>query len=89
MTYNELAEIKFRQGRVLYSDVQSRETVLELWGGSTKHPDSIFRFSDFQKSEWHPEHTQLFQWVLECASKLPHPFHAASLARWALDTLAE
>lgn len=85
MTYNELAELKFRQGRVLYSDVQTHETILELWGGSTKHPDSIFHFSDFQKSPYYEEHTQIFQWLLECASKLTHPFHAASLARWALE----
>ena len=30
------------QGRKLYSRIEDRETILELWGGSTKHPDSIF-----------------------------------------------
>ncbi len=31
----------------LYSRLADRETVLELWGGSTKHPDITFTFSDY------------------------------------------
>lgn len=58
--------------------------VLELWGGSTKHPDSIFYFEDFQKSEFVDEEYQVFQWLLECASKLTFPFHAKQLAEYAL-----
>ena len=58
--------------------------VLELWGGSTKHPDSIFQFEDFQKSEFVDEEYQVFQWLLECASKLTFPFHAKQLAEYAL-----
>ena len=30
----------------LYSRISDHETVLELWEASTKHPDSIFFFSD-------------------------------------------
>ena len=37
--------------RKLYSRVKDHETVLELWGASTKHPDSVFYFSDFKLSE--------------------------------------
>lgn len=59
--------------------------VLELWGGSTKHPDSIFHFEDFQKSEFVDEEHQVFQWLLECASKLTFPFHAKQLAEYALE----
>ena len=58
--------------------------VLELWGGSTKHPDSIFHFEDFQKREVVDEEYQVFQWLLECASKLTFPFHAKQLAEYAL-----
>ena len=32
----------------LYSRISDHETVLELWGASTKHPDSVFYFSDFK-----------------------------------------
>lgn len=58
--------------------------VLELWGGSTKHPDSVFHFEDFKKSEFVDEEHQVFQWLLECASKLTFPFHAKELAEYAL-----
>ena len=68
----------------LYSRVSDHETILELWGASTKHPDSIFFFSKFQKSDWFSEHKQIFQWLLECASKLSWPIHAYELTAWAL-----
>lgn len=88
MTYMELAPIWLDQAPRLYSNVRTHDTVLELWGGSTKHPDSVFYFSAFQKTDLYPERVQVFQWVLECASKLTHPFHAAGLARWALENLS-
>ena len=61
------------------------DKILELWGASTKHPDSLFRFSDFKKVEFIDEKYQVFQWVLECASKLTWPQHAKELAEWALE----
>ena len=64
----------------LYSRISDHETVLELWGASTKHPDSIFYFSDFEKCPFINEQAQVFQWMLECASKLNFPFHAYDLA---------
>ena len=36
----------------LYSRISDHETILELWGASTKHPDSVFYFSDFKISAW-------------------------------------
>ena len=57
---------------------------LELWGASTKHPDSIFHMKDFQLQEGIDEEYQVFQWLLECASKLTWPFHAKQLAEYAL-----
>ena len=61
-----------------------KDITLELWGASTKHPDSKFYFSDFQKSPFVEEKHQDFQWLLECASKLTFPMHAKELAEFAL-----
>lgn len=77
-------EQKFTQGTVLYKNDED-DYVLELWGGSTKHPDSIFHFSDFDKVNYLSDEAQLFQWICECASKLALPFHAVSLVKWALE----
>ena len=67
----------------LYSNVETKDTILELWGGSTKHPDCRFFFSKFEKSLWADNHQQVFQWLLECASKLNFPFHAYQLMKFA------
>lgn len=67
----------------LYSNVKTKDTILELWGGSTKHPDSRFNFKNFKKSMWADEDKQIFQWLLECASKLNFPFHAYQLMKFA------
>ena len=69
----------------LYSRVADHETVLELWEASTKHPDSVFYFSKFEKSPYINEGIQVFQWMLECASKLTWPFHAHALANKAME----
>ena len=58
---------------------------LELWGASTKHPDSVYWFKDFNKVDFLDEECQVFQWLLECASKLTWPFHAKELAEYALE----
>lgn len=60
------------------------ERVLELWAASTKHPDSVFYFSEFKKCEFIDEEHQVFQWLLECASTLTFPFHAKELVEYAL-----
>lgn len=57
---------------------------LELWGASTKHPDSIFRFSNFHRTPYIDEKYQVFQWLLECASKLAWPDNAKELTEYAL-----
>ena len=38
---------------------------------------------DFKKSIWVDEENQIFQWLLECASKLNFPFHAYQLMKFA------
>ena len=72
------------QPYVLYSRISDHETILELWGASTKHPDSMFRFSNFKTCDWFPKDRQIFQWILECASKLSWPIHARDLTDFAL-----
>ena len=58
--------------------------ICELWDGSTKHPDSIFYYDEFKKNEFLPDEYQVFQWLLECASKLTWPFHAKELVDYAI-----
>ena len=69
----------------LYSRLSDHETVLELWGASTKHPDSIYYFSDFRKTDFIPAKEQIFPWLLECASRLMFPFHSYCLASFAME----
>lgn len=69
----------------LYSRLSDHDTILELWGASTKHPDSIFYFSDFKKTEFFEPEDQIFQWLLECASRLIFPVHAYELTQFAIE----
>ena len=66
----------------LYSDINTHETILECWGGSTKHPDVVFYFSKFHLSGWVNPEFQTVPWILECASKMNLPYHSYSLAKW-------
>ena len=72
-------------GMVLYSRLEDRETVFELWGASTKHPDSMFYFSDFKKSEWYDETRQIVPWLFECASRMSWYFNSISIAQFAME----
>lgn len=82
-------EDKFRQGTVVYKNDEGNY-VLELWGGSTKHPDCVFHMEDFEVAPWVDKNDeevmrgQVFQWLLECASKLMLPMSAQALAEYAL-----
>ena len=69
----------------LYSRLSDHETILELWGGSTKHPDVIFYFSNYELSEWYEPEDQTIPWIFECASRLNIPYHSYQLAKWACD----
>lgn len=73
---------------VLYSRLSDKETIFETWGASTKHPDAIFHFSDFDLSPYFDAKEQIIPWLLECASKMTFPRHSAWIAMWALE-LAE
>lgn len=72
-------------GYKLYSVIDTHDTILELWGGSTKHPDSVFHFSDFKLCDWFEPNQQIVPWIFECASKLNFPVHAYFLANWACE----
>ena len=69
----------------LYSRISDHETILELWEASTKHPDSVFYFSDFRKTSFIPAKEQIFPWLLECSSKLTWVFHSYCLASFAME----
>lgn len=63
----------------------NEDLTLEIWGASTKHPDSKFYFSDFQKTELFSEDVQIFQWLCECASKMTFPWTAKKIVEYALE----
>lgn len=73
----------------LYSRLNDHETILECWGASTKHPDSVFHFSDFLLSEWFEPEAQIVPWLFECASKMNIPYHSYDLAKWACERYEE
>lgn len=58
---------------------------LEVWGSSTKHPDAKFCFADFEKTPLFEEKYQIFQWLLECASKMTFPSTAKQIAELAFE----
>lgn len=57
--------------------------ICELWGASTKHPDSVFNMKNFKKTDFIEDKYQVYQWLLQCASKLTFPFHAKELVDYA------
>ena len=81
-------EEKFRKGIVVYKDEED-DYVCELWGASTKHPDSIFHMNgdgEYKKSGlYEDDKYEVFQWLLWIASNLTFYFHAYSLASYAME----
>lgn len=72
----------FKSGIILKKT--DNDYILELWGASTKHPDSVFRYSEWEnKSEYFEDRYQIYQWLLNCASRLSFPFHAKNLVDYA------
>ena len=63
-----------------YDENNKKDLTLEVWSSSTKHPDAKFYFSDFEKSMWVDDECQIFQWLLECASKMNFPTTAKQIA---------
>jgi len=69
----------------LYSRLSDHETVFEIWSSSTKHPDTTFYFSDFKKSPCADEPSQIFPWLLECASKMIFLHSSWRIANFAME----
>jgi hypothetical protein len=59
------------------------DLVCECWGGSTKHPDTVYHFSDFEKSPYVIDIYQVFQWLCEIASKQMFVPHAVEIMDYA------
>lgn len=72
-----MAELKIYE---CYDGENKKDLTLEVWSSSTKYPDAKFYFNDFAKSEWVLEEHQVFQWLLECASKMRFPSTAKEIA---------
>lgn len=68
--------------KVIYN-AEKKDYRLELWEASTKHPDSVFWYSDFKKVDFIEDKYQVYQWLLYCASMLTFPFHAMELVDYA------
>jgi hypothetical protein len=66
----------------LYTDIKSKETYLELWGSSTKHPDSRFCFSTFECSPYTSKEWNIPAWIYWCASRMAFPWDSDTLARF-------
>ena len=77
----------------LYSRISDHETILELWASSTKHPDSVFYFSDFEIPKGFEGDLSdpifIYQWLIECASKLTWWFHTRELVDFANESFDE
>lgn len=63
-----------------YDENNKKDLTLEVWSSSTKYPDAKFYFSNFKKSLWVNDEHQVFQWLLECASKMSFPSTAKQIA---------
>ena len=76
-------EEKFASGIVV--EKIDNDYVCELWGASTKHPDSKFYYSEWgDRTDLFDDKYQIFQWLLWIASNLTWRFHARNLAEYAL-----
>lgn len=79
-------EEKFRQGYVVYK--QDDDYVCELWGASTKHPDSMYYMNcdrEYIKScLYDDDKYEVYQWLLYIASNLTFRTYAKGLAEYAL-----
>lgn len=66
-----------------------KNIALDVWNSPSnyKYPSKTFYFSDFKKHSSNPinEKHQVFQWLLECASKVPFPQQAKEIAEYALE----
>ena len=75
----------FRQGYVVYK--KDDDYVCELWGASTKHPDSIYHMNGDKKyiksGLYDDDVYEVYQWLLYIASNLRFRPYAKRLAEYA------
>ncbi len=79
---------------VLYSNVETHETYLEIWGASTKHPDERFRFSDWLENEISEQYRHFYnfnnawiQWLSYIASIQTFPHTTRRMLLWLTDII--
>lgn len=56
-----------------YDKFGNEDLTLEIWNDLTNYPDTKFYFSNFQATPIIDRENQIFQWLLECASKMMFP----------------
>lgn len=68
---------------ILYSDIKTKETKFELWGSSTKHPDSLFFYSNFNPSKYMGLAENTYTWIIECAIQFISFHTVKDIISWA------
>lgn len=74
----------------LYSDIETHNTILEFWGGSTKHPDYIATDNNYEYMNKHFGYSldngitpaDLLQWICQQASDTTFCWTATDLIKW-------
>lgn len=65
-----------------YDENEKEDLTFEIWS-NPQYP-AKFYFSDFEKTDRIEEKHQIFQWLLECASKMHSPVIAKQVVEFAL-----
>lgn len=74
---------KFKKGVVI--ERINNDYKYEFWNSSTKYPDEVYYYSDWDdKACFIEDKHQIFQWLLWIASKTQYPFHAKRITEYAL-----
>ena len=89
-----LTENPYTKGNIIYADRindlflirTDSDIVFETWSSSTKHPDSIHKFSNWgNNTELINNDFQIYQWLLFIASATLFPFHAKEIVEFATE----
>lgn len=87
-----LTESPYTAGEIICADRKhdlylvrtDNDIVYESWSSSTKYPDVIYKFSNWEnKSHYIMDDFQIYQWLLFIASDTLFPFRAKEIARFA------
>ena len=75
----------------LYCNIDTKDTILESWGASTKHPDSIYYYSDYDNKSELDDSFEFngVQWLAYIASNCLWSFHSISLMKWVLEIIRQ